>query len=196
MEAPSDAVLIARSLSEPEAFGALYDRHSGDLLGFFARRLGREPAEGLLGELFRVAFEHRERFDCTRDSARPWLFGIASNLLLKHRRSEARRLRACARLAAESLHGHRSRELPAETRTALSGLAEEVVELPEAERDALLLYAWEDLSYDEVSDALDVPIGTVRSRIHRARSRLRERIGVGGEVASDAGGRRDSRRPR
>src|SRR2546427_4180212 len=100
VNSPSDAQVIGRSLDEPEAFGLIYDRHAATVLRFLGRRTGAEVAEGLLGELFRIAFERRKIFDTSRESALPWLYGIGSNLLLKHRRSEARRLRASARMAA------------------------------------------------------------------------------------------------
>src|SRR5258705_7722999 len=100
MSSPSDAELISRSLGEPEAFGLIYDRHAAPLLRFLGRRVGAGVAEGLVGELFRIAFEQRKTFDVSRASALPWLYGIGSNLLLKHRRGEARRLRVSAQLAA------------------------------------------------------------------------------------------------
>jgi RNA polymerase sigma-70 factor, ECF subfamily len=101
MSAPSDAEVIRRSLSEPEAFGLIYDRHAATLLRFLGRRAGTRVAEGLVGELFRISFERRKMFDASRGSALPWLYGIGSNLLLKHRRSEARSLRASARMVAD-----------------------------------------------------------------------------------------------
>src|SRR2546430_7884221 len=101
MSSPSDAEVIGRSLSEPEAFGLIYDRHAATLMRFLGRRAGARVAEGLVGELFRIAFERRKTFDASRASALPWLYGIGSNLLLKHRRGEARRLRANARMAAD-----------------------------------------------------------------------------------------------
>src|SRR5207245_4119118 len=97
---PSDAEVIDRSLDQPEAFGLIYDRHAATVLRFLGRRVGAGVAEGLVGELFRIAFEQRKTFDVSRASALPWLYGIGSNLLLKHRRGEARRLRASARMAA------------------------------------------------------------------------------------------------
>ena len=96
----SDAEVIGRSLDQPEAFGLIYDRHAATVLRFLGRRAGAQVAEGLVGELFRIAFERRKTFDVSRASALPWLYGIGSNLLLKHRRGEARRLRASARTAA------------------------------------------------------------------------------------------------
>src|SRR5678816_3144026 len=100
MSSPPDAEVIGRSLDEPEAFGLIYDRHAATLLRFLGRRVGAGGAEGLVGELFRIAFEQRKTFDLSRTSARPWLDGSGSNLGLKHRRGEARRLRASARMAA------------------------------------------------------------------------------------------------
>src|SRR5262245_65787394 len=91
---------MGRSLEEPEAFGLIYDRHAATLLRFLGRRAGPEVAEGLVGELFRIAFERRKTFDSSRASALPWLYGIGSNLLLKHRRREARRLRGSPSMAA------------------------------------------------------------------------------------------------
>src|SRR6266403_1635593 len=101
VSSPSDAEVIGRSLDEPETFGLIYDRHVATVLRFLGRRVGTEVAEGLAGELFRIAFERRKTFDASRASALPWLYGIGSNLLAKHRRGEARRLRASARMAAE-----------------------------------------------------------------------------------------------
>src|SRR5262245_29124870 len=97
MSLPSDAEVIGRSLDEPEAFGLIYDRHAATLLRFLGRRAGAKVAEGLVGELFRIAFERRKLFDSSRASALPWLYGIGSHLLLKHRRGGERRLRASAR---------------------------------------------------------------------------------------------------
>src|SRR6476619_3549126 len=97
MDSPTDAEVIGRSLDEPEAFGLIYDRHAATVLRFLGRRVGAEVAEGLIGELFRIAFERRKTFDASRVSALPGRYGSGSNLLLKHRRGEARRLRASAR---------------------------------------------------------------------------------------------------
>ena len=180
--ARSDAQVIASSLEAPEAFAALYDRHAGLLFRYLIRRVGRDTADELLGETFRIAFEKRTSFDCDRPDARPWMYGIATNLLAKHRRSEARRLHATARLAAE----HRpyadtdSVVAAVDASVAWPKVAEAITQLPDGERDALLLFAWEDLSYQEVAAALDVPVGTVRSRLNRARSRLRELVAVTG----------------
>ena len=180
VNSPSDAEVIGRSLDEPEAFGLIYDRHAATLLRFLGRRVGAEVAEGLLGELFRIAFERRKIFDTSRESALPWLYGIGSNLLLKHRRGEARRLRASARMAADD-ETPNGRTPALDARLLFPRVAAAIEALPAGEREALLLFAWEDLSYQSVAEALELPIGTVRSRLNRARAQLRELLEPGGK---------------
>ena len=177
MSSPSDAEVIGRSLGEPEAFGLIYDRHAPTVLRFLGRRAGAEVAEGLVGELFRIAFERRKTFDPSRASALPWLYGIGSNLLLKHRRGEARRLRASARMAAaDEAVDRRASAAARDAHLLFPRVAAAIESLPDGEREALLLFAWEELSYQSVAEALELPIGTVRSRLNRARARLRELI--------------------
>jgi RNA polymerase sigma factor (sigma-70 family) len=179
---PSDAEVIGRSLDEPEAFGLIYDRHAATLLRFLGRRAGARVAEGLVGELFRIAFERRQTFDTSRESALPWLYGIGSNLLLKHRRGEARWLRASAQLVATGeAAGRRAAAAALDARLLFPRVADAIETLPDGEREALLLFAWEDLSYQGVAEALELPVGTVRSRLNRARAHLRELLEPGGE---------------
>jgi RNA polymerase sigma-70 factor (ECF subfamily) len=175
MSSPSDADAIGRSLADPEAFALIYDRHAEVLLRYLGRRVGAEIAEGLHGDLFRIAFERRKAFDSSRSSALPWLYGIAANLLRKHRRAEARRLAGSARMAAgRELADRRAGAAALDAHLLFPRVAQAIESLPEGEREALLLFAWEELSYQHVADALELPIGTVRSRLNRARSRLRE----------------------
>ena len=182
VSAPSDAEVIGRSLDEPESFGLIYDRHAATVLRFLGRRVGAGAAEGLVGELFRIAFERRKTFDASRASALPWLYGIGSNLLLKHRRGEARRLRASARMAAgrEAVEG-RASAAALDAHVLFPRVANAIEALPDGEREALLLFAWEELSYRSVAEALELPIGTVRSRLNRARAQLRELLEPGGK---------------
>jgi RNA polymerase sigma factor (sigma-70 family) len=178
----SDAEAIGRSLDQPEAFGLIYDRHAPTVLRFLGRRVGAEVAEGLVGELFRIAFERRRTFDASRASALPWLYGIGSNLMLKHRRGEARRLRASARMAADDEPADRRASAKAlDARLLFPRVADAIEALPDGEREALLLFAWEELSYQSVAEALELPIGTVRSRLNRARAHLRELIKPNGK---------------
>ena len=195
MSSGSDADVIGRSLVDPQAFGEIFARHAEALLRYAARRAGREVAEGLIGELFRVAFERRKSYDASYPSARPWLYGIAANLLFKHRRAEARRLRANARLAAEQPASDSRRSArAADAQLLLPGVVELIEALPQGEREALLLYAWEELSYEEIAAALCVPVGTIRSRLNRARSRLRELDPHEGRTVSRSSKPRSARR--
>jgi RNA polymerase sigma factor (sigma-70 family) len=183
----NDSEVIARSLTDPAAFGALFDRYAAMLFRFFVRRVDPSVADGLLGEVFRIAFERRSTFDGSRITARPWLYGIATNVLAKHHRSEARRLRATAELAARrALQDDPAERVAAvvDARELWPRLAEAIANLPGAERDALLLFAWEELSYEEIALALGVPVGTVRSRLNRGRGRLRELAPSSGEEPS------------
>jgi RNA polymerase sigma-70 factor (ECF subfamily) len=173
----TDAMVISASIGDPERFGALFDRHATVLYRYFVRRVGAGDADQLVGEVFRVAFERRTTYDLDRPDARPWLYGIATRLLSRHHRSEGRRLRATARLLAErSRHDDLVERVAAmvDASEAWPAVAERIAALPAGERDVLLLYAWEELSYEHVAAALDIPIGTVRSRLNRARKRLRE----------------------
>jgi RNA polymerase sigma-70 factor (ECF subfamily) len=184
VEEDSDAVVIGRSLSEPASFATVYDRHAGLVFRFLVRRVGRDAADELLGETFRIAFERRSSFDTERPNARPWLYGIATNLLARHRRTEARRLRATARLASSGVPGSVATDAVEAALVAdevLPQVVEAVAGLPDGERDVLMLYAWEELSYDDIAAALDIPVGTVRSRLNRARQRLRELTPATGE---------------
>src|SRR5690349_17113507 len=96
-----DATLIARSIDEPTVFGALFDRHAAEVQRFLVRRVGPVVADNLLGEVFRIAFERRATFEARGTGARPWLYGIAGNLVSRHHRGEARRRRAVDRVAAQ-----------------------------------------------------------------------------------------------
>ena len=181
MEPRTDAEVIASSLASPASFGELFDRHATTLFRYFVRRVGPDDADTLLGELFRIAFERRQTFDTDRAEARPWLYGIASNLLARHRQREARRLDATARLVNTSI-GMVDQFSEIDARLDATGLWGEVAvaiaALPQGERDTLLLYAWEGMPYEQIAAALDVPVGTVHSRLHRALADLRRALEV------------------
>jgi RNA polymerase sigma factor (sigma-70 family) len=160
----TDADAIIRSLSEPAAFGAVFDRHFQAVYAFAQRRVGLELAEEVAAETFARAFELRRRYDAAHALALPWLLGIASNVMRRHRRSERRRLAAYARAVV-----HDPPDAPPDPD---SELIREVARLPRRQREVVLLHAWADLSYEEIARALELPVGTVRSRLSRARRRL------------------------
>lgn len=180
----SDAAAIVASLGAPAEFGALFDRHATAIHRYLVRRVEPGAAEGLLGDCFRIAFERRGSYERSRADARPWLYGIATNLIASHRRSEARRYRAMGRLALARDAGRDAAGVAndaLDARSLLPRVLAAIGDLPHAERDALLLHVWEGLSYEDVAVAMATPIGTVRSRINRARNRLRELTGASGE---------------
>jgi len=183
MDRETDAVVIAASHERPTAFTAVFDRHYDAVHRYLARRVATDLADDLAADTFAIAFRLRDRYDGAHDDARPWLFGIATNLVRHHRRSEARRLRAYERVQTiESTELDEDRVVGrADAALALPRVARALRRIPDGERDALLLLAWADLSYDEIARALDIPIGTVRSRIHRGRERLRELLADSGQ---------------
>jgi RNA polymerase sigma-70 factor (ECF subfamily) len=177
--ARSDAELLTASIRDPDAFTELFHRHWDDLYRFCLHRAG-SAGEDIAAEAFRVAFDRRVRYDARYADARPWLFGIAANVLREHFRSARREEHKRARSAA--LDGPSARETDlGELERQLLGpdLAAALQDIPAGDRDALLLLAWADLDYEQIGQALDIPLGTVRSRIHRARRRLRAHLDSG-----------------
>jgi RNA polymerase sigma-70 factor (ECF subfamily) len=180
----SDSEIICASLTSPEEFAAIFDRHVEAIHAYLQRRLGRELADEIGSQTFLVAFDRRAGYDLGYPLARPWLFGIATNLLRRHHRDEVRRLRAYARSGVDPVLDPFE---GLEERLDASALRRELVEslagLSREELDVLLLCAWTDLSYPQIGEALGIPTGTVRSRLHRVRRRMRELLG-GAEASS------------
>lgn len=179
----SDSSAIERSWETPGAFAVIFDRYADDIHRYIARRLGSDTADDLMAETFVTAFQRRRRYDLSHAHARPWLYGIATNLIGRHRRAEARRLRALSRMAALSPDQENTGPEDAVTEQLGAGgtpgtLAGALAELPARYRDVLLVIAWGELDYEEAAQALGVPVGTVRSRLHRARTRLRRALGA------------------
>ena len=169
-----DHAIIAESLTRPDAFGSLFERHARELHRFLSRRLG-DRADDLLGELFVTAFEQRSRYRAELADARPWLYGIATNLVRRHHRAEATRYRALGRTPLALVTPDSSPEAVAlvDGEALRPRLAAALALLKAADRDVLLMLAWGQLDQAEVASALGIPLGTVRSRLHRARQQLR-----------------------
>jgi RNA polymerase sigma factor (sigma-70 family) len=171
--------VIAASLVEPARFAELFDRHYPAILRYLRRRVGHELADDLAAEAFTLAFRRRHQYRAEHPDAAAWLYGIAGNLLRQHARAEQRRLRAYARMVADpggpdvgDAVAERVDAAAAGRRAALA-----VADLPAEQREVLLLFAWTDLGYAGIARALGVAPGTVRSRLHRARQRLRRELG-------------------
>ncbi len=169
----TDGEAIAASLSEPRAFGVVFERHFSSILRYLRRRLGDQPAEEAAAQTFFVAFDQRERFDRGRADARPWLFGIATNVARHHRRGEVRELRAIAALGTEATTADDRTERKVDAERLRAPLARCLAELPAEEADVLYLLVWAELDQPEIAAALEIPLGTVKSRLSRARRRLR-----------------------
>ena len=171
---PTDAELVVASVRDPDAFTQLFERHWEALFRFCQSRAG-SAGEDIAAEAFRVAFDRRRRYDASYADSRPWLFGIATNLLRDHFRSARREEQKLTRSATLDALAQTEGELDQLERQLLGPqLAGALRGLPAGDRDALLLLAWADLDYEQIAQALDVPLGTVRSRIHRARQRVRD----------------------
>jgi RNA polymerase sigma-70 factor (ECF subfamily) len=167
-----DATFIAASLTDPAAFASVFDRHWAGIHRYCASRAGA-AGEDLAAETFRVAFDERAKYDPFYDDARPWLYGIATNLLRRH-------FRRAARTAVPPITREARFEEDALGRVEAAALGPALAaglrEVATADRDALLLHVWAELTYTEIARATDVPVGTIRSRIHRARRQLRTHL--------------------
>jgi len=182
----TDADLLARSISDPSTFGEIFSRHVVAIHRYLVRRVGVSPAEDLVADTFAVAFDQRARYRSQYPDARPWLFGIATNLMRHHCRTERARLHAYARVGHYLIIVASDVESEALSRADASAsrgaLEAAMTDLRIGDRDALLLMAWGELSYEEISRALRIPIGTVRSRINRSRWQLRNVLNSAGDV--------------
>jgi RNA polymerase sigma factor (sigma-70 family) len=177
--ADTDAAVILLSRHDPEHFTVLFRRHAPYILRYVVRRLGQDAADDIVAETFLLAFRQRDSYDVTRADARPWLYGIATNLIGRHRRVETGLYRALARTGADPVTESFTDRVDDRVSASAASrqLAVGLARLPAELRDTLLLVAWGDLSYEEAAAALGVPVGTVRSRVSRARSKLRRALG-------------------
>ncbi|GAA3125728.1 DNA-directed RNA polymerase sigma-70 factor [Streptosporangium carneum] len=174
-----DAEVVQRSLDESEGFSAIFDAYFGEIHRYVTQRLGADGAEDIVAETFLTAFRKRARYDPSRATVRAWLYGIATNLIGKHRRLEVRTLRALGRHGPDpDPPGHEERVAVRVSAESLRpSLAAAVAALHQRDRDVLLLVALADLSHEEIATALGIPYGTVGSRLNRARRKLRATLG-------------------
>ncbi|MGN6792665.1 MAG: RNA polymerase sigma factor [Streptosporangiaceae bacterium] len=184
-----DGLVIARSLHDPEQFAVVFRRHAPQLQRYVVRRIGPGAADDVVAETFLLAFRQRSSYRVDLPDARPWLYGIATNLIGRHRRTEIRQYRALARTGIDPVTEPFTDLVDARVSAGSSArrVAAALMKLPAPYRDVLLLMAWGDLSYEEAAAALGVPVGTVRSRLSRARTKVREALGDPGanEIRGD-----------
>lgn len=186
--ADTDAETIRASLEDPELFSVIFERHYQGIHRFVVAAVGETDGPDLAGEVFVRAFALRRRFDPAYQSASPWLWGIASNLVSGYYRKRARQGRAYRRVprlpdfepdpSEDSLN-----RVVAEAERPRIALA--MMQLRSEDAEVLLLFAVVGLSYAEIAEVLRIPEGTVRSRLSRTRSKLRNLLAVNGESSSD-----------
>lgn len=175
----SDAQVIAAACHDPQAFVEVFERYYDRIYRYCARRVGPDEGQDLASETFVVALRSIRRYDPRYISAAPWLFGIATKLVARHRRQEARTLRHAGVQPVEDHADAVVDRVVATSQNAAIALA--LAALKPRDRDAILLLALGELSYDDIALALGIPLGTVRSRIHRARTQLRRHLDLPGE---------------
>lgn len=166
-----DKELLGRAARDPDAFEPLVERHSRALHGYFARR-APGAADDLLAELWLQAYATRRGFDPDRGSVRAWLFGVARNVLSAHWRRMA-----AARPDVMRGSGDDDPWEAVDDRLVAAAVAPRLrallTQLPPDERELLLLVAWEQLTPTEAAAVVGIPAATARTRLHRARNRMR-----------------------
>lgn len=173
---PSDSELIVATLDEPELFSVIFERHYSAVFGFVGASVAVSEVDDIASEVFVRAFGQRDRFNPDYRSARPWLLGIASHLIADHYRTIGRRDRAYRRVFAREPRNDRFDDDAANRidAAALSPLLQRAIRnLRPQQVPVVVLFVLEDFSYSEIATALEIPEGTVRSRLSRARGRLR-----------------------
>lgn len=188
-----DAAVLLESRAAPERFGVLFDAYYPHIRRYAEARVSGDVAEDVASETFLIAFRGRHRFEASARGGhvRAWLYGIATNLIRRHRRDELRRYRALARSGADG-GGEPAPDERVTAQVAAQAvqrqLATAVADLSARERDAFLLVALGGLDYGEVATALSIPQGTVSSRLNRARRKVRAALGGADPTRLDTNG--------
>jgi RNA polymerase sigma factor (sigma-70 family) len=191
VEQPRDDELWCQIRGGDEAaFGALYERHANAIYNFcFRRSANWARAEDMVAEVFLLAWRKRGEVEITTETGEslPWLYGVALNVARNAARSDRRAARAVARIDAGAAEPDFSPEVVERLadEEQMAGVLDLMELLPQQEQDALAVCVWAGLTYDEAAIALAVPVGTVRSRLSRARAHLRELLEANGHELGD-----------
>ncbi len=165
----------ALRVGDSTALADLFDRHADRIYNHCFRATGDwADAEDATASVFLEVWQHRERVRSTDGSALPWLYGVATNVCRNLTRKRRRGWRAFTLLPApvpEPDHADDVADRLA-TEDRMRRVLTAVADLPQREREVLALVVWSGLTYDEAASSLGVPVGTVRSRLSRARGRL------------------------
>lgn len=174
----TDAEIIEASLSDPGEFEEIFRRHHSAIYQYAVGRVGVVNAADVAADVFVRALSIRRRYDLSKADCRPWLYGIAANLAGDRLRRLRRGIQAL--FEAPSRHRDVDRTADSDDRLVAENLFDDInaalSELSEDDRTTFLLFALEGLSYSEIGEILDVPSGTVGSRISRIRSRILELV--------------------
>ncbi|MEV0676549.1 sigma-70 family RNA polymerase sigma factor [Actinosynnema sp. NPDC050436] len=156
-----------------DVFARLFDAHARQLRGYLAGRVGESVADDLVAETFLVALRRRHDYDPERAPVKGWLYGIATNLVRDHLRKEVRGRRANLRAVGRPEPDHDAVVADrVDAERASQVLKRAIADLRDEDRDVLLLTSWAGLTPAEVAEALGEPASTIRSRLHRVRTRL------------------------
>lgn len=185
---PTDGELWRRAAAgDDDAFGALFARHAKPVYNYCFRRTANWAlAEEMTSVVFLEAWRRRNEVRLEGERALPWLLGVATNVLRNARRAARRHDAALARLAldpAPDFAGDADARIDDERE--MRAVLRAIARLPRREQDVLALCTWAGLTYEEAALALDLPVGTVRSRLSRARAGVRERLESKGDARSD-----------
>lgn len=176
--ADTGATALSVSMRDTDDFGVLYDRYAGQLYRYAYQRAA-DAAQDIVADTFLAAFQQRATFDPARGEVRPWLFGILTRKLARYHRAEKARYVALSRAAEPDTEDNPDERVTDAVSAAAmrAPLAAALARLSAGDRDVLLLVAWADCTYEEVATVLGIPIGTVRSRLNRARRKVRQALG-------------------
>jgi RNA polymerase sigma-70 factor (ECF subfamily) len=182
----SDRELVEElRLGSSHALGELFDRHADRIYTYcFRRTASWAVAEDATSTVFLEAWRARERaatYDDAGSSALPWLYGIATNVCRNLTRSQRRHLSALGRLPRPTHGPDHADEVGdrIDSERAMARVVAELAGLPERDREVIALVVWSGLTYEEAAEALGCPVGTVRSRLARARARLGTAVTTG-----------------
>lgn len=183
MAGDSDALIIGASLEEPRRFEEIFDRHYETVRRYAQRTVGPDAGEEVAAQTFLEGFAHRDTFDPAYSSARPWLLGIATNLIRHHARSERVHWSAIKRMTVERDEVDPADVDGLDAARQAPAIVAALATLDENDREVFLMYALGELTYPEVAEAMGIPVGTVRSKIFRVRRALRERLVLEGAIS-------------
>ena len=157
--------MIAASIADGQAFAPIFERHYEAIARYARQRVGEATGEDIAAKTSPIAFANRERFDTSVRSARPWLYGIAADLIRHHARDERTHLTARGRLPIQLVEPDPNEDVARLDAQRFSGVIRDaLLALPDRDRETLSLHVLGDLTYEEIATALDVPVGTVKSR--------------------------------